>query len=349
MKPMSRRAALATLGATPLLFVGVSAARADPRPAQANLAQVFASGATAAPTLLVNASSPYSNIMAVQYLLSAWGVPTTADGHWGPKTTQSVRTFQAKKRLAVDGLAGPKTMGALVNTPGFPGSANQNTTKAVQRLLIKIGYRIGVDGSYGPATTAAVTAFQKRIGLTQTGRVDTTTWSYLFEPPPAPSGTWSQAFLTQREDYSGINANALTALQAKNLQIIIALGKGHQVPVRGIQVAIATAIVESWLYNRFAITDGTSGGLFQQQTSTGWGTAAQVRNKLLATKAFFGIATHTRNPGLADYYPAYLNWSIGATAQKIQGSGHPDRYQNWADTAVRLYTKYAPGVAPYGG
>lgn len=349
MKPMSRRAALATLGATPLLFVGLDAAQADSNPDRSALAKAFASGTTAVPTLAVSSSSPYSNIMAVQYLLSAWGVPTTADGHWGPQTTKSVRTFQAKKKLSADGLAGPKTMGALINTPGFPGSTNQNTTKAVQRLLVKIGYRVSVDGSYGPATTAAAKAFQKRVGISQTGRVDTTTWSYLFEPPPAPSGTWTQAFMTQQEDYSGINANALTAMQTRNLQFIIAVGKGHQVPARGIQVAIDTAIVESWLYNRYSITDGTSGGLYQQQTSSGWGTAAQVRNKLLATKAFFGIASHTSNRGLADYYPAYLNWSIAATAQKIQASARPDRYQTWSDTAVRLYTTYAPGVVPYSG
>lgn len=120
MKPMSRRAALATLGATPLLFVGLNAAQADPNPDRAALAQAFASGTTAVPTLEVNSSSPYSNIMAVQFLLSAWGVPTTADGHSGPQTTQSVRTFQTKKKLSVDGVAGPKTMGALINTPGFP-------------------------------------------------------------------------------------------------------------------------------------------------------------------------------------------------------------------------------------
>lgn len=177
----------AVLGGTLLVAPLAQAATATTPVAPA--AVTTAAAAPAAPSMVVNASSPYSNILAVQYLLAAWGVPTTADGSFGPATTASVRTFQSRKGLGVDGLAGPKTMKALTNTTGFPGSSNHNTTEAVQRLLVKIGYTVSVDGSYGPATTTAVKQYQHRIAVAETGRVDATTWAFLFEPKTSPGST----------------------------------------------------------------------------------------------------------------------------------------------------------------
>lgn len=160
-------------------------------------------------------------------------------------------------------------------------------------------------------------------------------------------GTWTQAFIVREENRSGFSAGSVTAYQAANIKFIIAVGKGYGISAKGIQTAIATTIVESWAYNRYVITDGTSGGLFQQQTSTGWGTYSQVRNKFLATKAFYGVASHTSNPGLKDF--DYNSYSIGAAAQKVQRSAYPDRYQAQASTAISLYNQYAPSVAPYTG
>lgn len=161
------------------------------------------------------------------------------------------------------------------------------------------------------------------------------------------SGPWTQDFIVRREDRSGFDPSAVTAYQAGNIKFIIAVGKGRGISAKGIQTAIATTIVESWAYNRYVITDADSGGLFQQRPATGWGTSSQVRNKLLATKAFFGVASHTSNPGLTDF--DYNSYSIGAAAQKVQRSAYPDRYQAQASTALNFYNKYASSVAPYAG
>ena len=50
-----------------------------------------------------------------------------------------------------------------------PGSSGESVT-ALQQALAELGYEPGTaDGKYGPATTEAVTAFQKAEGLTEDG------------------------------------------------------------------------------------------------------------------------------------------------------------------------------------
>ena len=56
----------------------------------------------------------------------------------------------------------------------------------LQNDLIKAGYRLTADGSFGPATLSAVLAFQKAHGLTTDGIVGPTTWQAF---AAAPSGS----------------------------------------------------------------------------------------------------------------------------------------------------------------
>lgn len=139
----------------------------------------------------VSARSPYSNIKALQYLLNAYGYRVVSTGRYDTATKSAVVRFQTAKRLERDGSAGPITMKAMVggaNTAARYGWRNRNTTKAVQQLLVKVGFRLAVDGSFGPATRAAVLNFQKAKGLPRTGIVDWATWTWLFNPP-ASAGT----------------------------------------------------------------------------------------------------------------------------------------------------------------
>lgn len=166
--------------------------------------------------------------------------------------------------------------------------------------------------------------------------------------PASAADDFSPAFRTAREDLRGWDPAAPTETQVANARLIIAVGRAHRIADHGIVSALAAAIVESWLYNRYEITDGTSGGLFQRQTSVGWGTSEQVRDKLLAARAYYGVSDHTPNPGLQDYAPGYLDLSVGDAAQKVQRSAYPDRYQAHAEEATALLMAHGD-VAPFHG
>lgn len=131
------------------------------------------------------------------------------------------------------------------------------------------------------------------------------------------------------------SAPGLDAEQVGNAQLIIRVGRELGVSDRGLQVALATAMQESWLRN-LDWGDRDSLGLFQQRPSTGWGTPEEVRDPVRATKAFFGGPSDpngNRTRGLLDY-PGWENLSLTEAAQRVQVSAHPDRYARWEAPAA---------------
>lgn len=132
-----------------------------------------------------------SNVVSLQYLLTAYGYKTTADGYYGSVTEASVKKFQGAKDLVKDGGAGPITMKAMLNSgkvAAKEGSSDQDIVKAVQAQLVKSGYEMAVDGDFGPLTTSSVKKYQSKCKLAKAGTVDYTTWTFLFNPP-AESGS----------------------------------------------------------------------------------------------------------------------------------------------------------------
>jgi hypothetical protein len=95
------------------------------------------------------------------------------DAVQGPKTARAVRVFQRRHRLAVDGIAGPRTRAALGRRgrPLFGSRVIRRGTRGydvgvLQFLLRRRGLRVGpLDGSFGRRTAAAVRRFQRRAGL----------------------------------------------------------------------------------------------------------------------------------------------------------------------------------------
>jgi peptidoglycan hydrolase-like protein with peptidoglycan-binding domain len=113
------------------------------------------------------------------------------DGVAGPGTRAAVRSFQRSRRLPVDGIAGPRTRRALGRrgTPSLgsrvmqPGSRGWDVA-ALQFMLRRRGYAVGVDGGYGPNTAAAVRLFQRRSGIAADGRAGSATLRALEHGAP---------------------------------------------------------------------------------------------------------------------------------------------------------------------
>ena len=109
-------------------------------------------------------------------------------------------------------------------------------------------------------------------------------------------------------------------------------------------IALATSMQESTLMN-INYGDRDSLGLFQQRPSQGWGTVAQIQDAVLSTKAFYGVATHTSNPGLTDI-SGWQSMSVTAAAQTVQRSCCPDAYAKWESLArdIVAHESGAPAI-----
>lgn len=128
------------------------------------------------------------DVQAIQYLLTAAGYPAAADGVFGSGTNTAVRNFQAARGLAVDGVVGPNTWGALAVT--IRQGSSGNAVRALQvQLNAKRGAGLVVDGVFGSGTNTAVRNFQSHAGIGVDGVVGPTTWRNLVWHYDYPSFT----------------------------------------------------------------------------------------------------------------------------------------------------------------
>lgn len=182
-----------------------------------DLAELTSEGETAGGTLpdgswggtVLRQGSRGSAVERVQFWLNTIAqyddnIPTlTVDGIFGTGTTAAVRAFQRRHGLTVDGVVGKTTWDAIYReyrsiqsdngtpnaypgTPLRPGDRGQNVRLVqfwlkISRSVYSALNDVGVDGIFGPSTTAAVKKFQSYFGLASDGIVGRATWSKLYE------------------------------------------------------------------------------------------------------------------------------------------------------------------------
>jgi len=117
------------------------------------------------------------NVRSIQYLLDAKGATLAVDGDFGPATKSAVESFQTAHGLASDGIVEGATWTALIVTVSTGSSGD--AVRAVQSQIHSRSGWLTIDGSFGPATEAAVRFFQGDIGLTVDGVVGPHTWNAL--------------------------------------------------------------------------------------------------------------------------------------------------------------------------
>ena len=128
----------------------------------------------------------------------------------------------------------------------------------------------------------------------------------------------------------------LDAEQAANARLIIQIGRELGVSDRGIAIALATAMVESWVRN-LDWGDRDSLGLYQQRPSTGWGSPEEIRDAARSIRVFYGGPSDpngNRTRGLLDVR-GWEGMGFAQAAQAVQRSAFPDRYAAWEGAAYQ--------------
>lgn len=148
------------------------------------------------------------------------------DGIFRGLTRSAVVAFQRNNGLKADGLVGSATWaklfgpGAVVATPpppvasGLSEGATGDAVTRLQQVLTALGYYHGpINGTYTVYITQAVTAFQKKYGLPETGVMDaatTTQMNAVYTPPNPDNVAPPTAVLSL-----GSEGSAVTRAQAR--------------------------------------------------------------------------------------------------------------------------------------
>lgn len=108
--------------------------------------------------------------------------------------------------------------------------------------------------------------------------------------------------------------------QMSHAATIVDVGAQRHIPIRGLIIAVATAMQESSLRNLGhlgPINDHDSLGLFQQRPSQGWGTPEQIMDPRYASTAFYNkLLTVT----------GWEQMPLTQAAQAVQKSAYPNAY-----------------------
>ncbi|WP_245687407.1 glycoside hydrolase domain-containing protein, partial [Streptacidiphilus griseoplanus] len=132
----------------------------------------------------ISSGSTGGLVSAAQCRLQGLGYLSGAvDGIFGPVTASAVQSFQSGRALPATGAVDSHTWTALLAAGTRPtlqsGSTGADVMRLQRALIAARGQTLTIDGDFGPATTAAVKAYQSAKGLSADGIVGSLTWTAL--------------------------------------------------------------------------------------------------------------------------------------------------------------------------
>ena len=286
-----------------------------------------------------------TDVLKLQKALLSLGYdPSGTDGKFGRGTETAVILYQTSEGLTADGKAGTQTLSAIYtdlesSTSTTASTGSDSTTQstatdpntleygdsgdlvtALQTALDKLGFDTnGVDGRFGAGTRKAVTAFQKKYGLTADGLAGTKTQNLLYTKANAATDTTTDSSTattgntstttglsrTLRKGYTGSDVTSAQT-QLKSLGY-------YTSTVDGVYGAGTMAAVSAFQKNNNLSVDGLVGSktyalLFSSSAAASTSTAATD------TSTDSSASTDTDTSGTS----TYVSLTLGSTGTAVK-------------------------------
>ena len=286
----------------------------------------------------------------------------TVDGVYGTGTANTVRAFQRKYGLTVDGVVGRDTWTELYDqfrsiqsdngTPNaYPGTALREGSSGQNVRLVQFWLKIArtvytslanvtVDGKFGAGTAAAVQRFQRYFGLTSDGVVGRITWNKLYEVYNDIANKLLSSSLRPGE-YPGVLRNGSSGTAVRELQFYLYLMSAYESSIPPVSIdgkfgADTERAVRA--YQRFAglTVDGVVG---RTTWNSLYGRASQLRSSgpvvTLKRLPYPGTPLTVGSSGNAVLYYALLLQRIAYYFDSVENPPLSDQYTDETAAATR--------------
>jgi len=124
--------------------------------------------------------SKVMTIHEIQKALSEQGFdPGEIDGEWGRRTIAAVKAFQKARGLEVDGIAGPKTLAALLGNGGAASPSSSPATASAPLVWLEEAVKlVGTKETVGAGSNERIIHWAKRCNIDY--KSDDIPWCGLF-------------------------------------------------------------------------------------------------------------------------------------------------------------------------
>ncbi|MBB5869960.1 hypothetical protein F4553_003339 [Allocatelliglobosispora scoriae] len=242
-----------------------------------------------------------------------------AEGQTLPRVSFKVLT--SRKALVTAGLAGALAIAGAGTSMARSGSPAPTELAAVSadRADAADAANRSLDRSAAPSASASVAP--------------------KVSPSASPTAKPKATVKTNPAPVAGLDKT-----QMNNAAIIVEVARAMSMPKRAMIIAVATGMQESDLYNNASeavpeslnyphegsSVDYDSVGVFQQRTSSGWGSIKNLMNPRYQARNFFNALKEID----------WQNMSVTRAAQTVQVSAYPDAYAKHESRATTIVNAF---------